>query len=84
MFLNAESVTVLVTVTSIGVEVDEPWKLVDPCLVERIDIGVHPFISLVGRVVPGYRVRRQVTALGSFLIGSSTSIGACWTMAAQG
>ena len=52
MILNGESVTVLVTVTSLGAEVDKPRELADPRFIERIDIDGDPLISLVRGVLP--------------------------------
>ena len=67
MILNGESVTVLVTVTSLGAEVDKPRELVDPRFIERSDIGVYPFISPVGHVLP----RRSVSQVARPVVSST-------------
>ena len=52
MFFNAEAVTVIITFTSLGVEVNKPRELVDPRFIESINIGVDPFIKLIRCVLP--------------------------------
>ena len=79
MILNAESVTVLVTVTSLGVEVDKPRKLVNPRFIESSDIGADPSISPVGSVLPRCsvpKVARPVVSFASvFMIDVNVSVG---------
>ena len=55
MILNAESVTVLVTFTSLGAEVDKPRELVDLRFIQRIELlysGAFPLVYPVGCVLP--------------------------------